>query len=106
MEHKSKVSREQVTGLLKEIRSWANEDEFASIYELAQRHNLAPFVIERIAASEGIHLLRGNGEEGIPYFLGSDATTRPLNKVSEVDEDAETAKYRKNPTTGKFERVS
>ena len=56
-----RVTRAKVDSLLYELRSWEPGEQRHSIEELAKRFRLDPFVVRRIAETEGLDI-----ELGVP----------------------------------------
>ena len=112
-----RVTREKITRLVEELRSWDVGEERATVEDLAKKFGLDTFVVDRVAQSENIRLPHGHTSHGlifesqeeaenidaVPDPVDEDAVTEPIEPV--VDEDADTGVYRRNPRTGEFERV-
>lgn len=97
----------KIDGLLRELRSWDLLETPLNVRELADKFGLEPFIIQRIAGSEGIKLRYDevNAEEADP-----DADTKPID-LDEIHksnedcefEDADTGVWRRNRLTGEWE---
>lgn len=89
-----RTTREGITRLLEEIRSWEIGEVPATVEDLAMRFKLDPFIVDRISRSEGVVLPRGRydrasglifesseelGESlGVPEYVDEDADTKPI----------------------------
>jgi len=101
--------QKKIGALLHELRSWEPEDDRASVDDLARRHGLDPFVVRRIAASEG-HDLRDDGGElatvdpnASTLDLDPEAVRRALEEPQEGDVD--TGVWKQNRQTGEWVRI-
>jgi hypothetical protein len=85
-----RVTREKVTRLIEELRTWELGEARSTIHDLARKYGLDPFIVQRIAISENIHLQRGYSYHGfifedqseamaIPDYIDEDADTEPLD---------------------------
>lgn len=84
-----RTTREGITRLLEEIRSWEIGEVRATVEELALRFHLDPFIVDRIARSEGVVLPRVYHTRG--NFGASGVSGEPSGVPKYVDEDADTA---------------
>jgi hypothetical protein len=71
------VSKEKIDELILELRSWEPGEAPRTLAELAAMFGLDLFVVDRVAVSEGHHLLAG-GVPGEPRHVDPDASTAPL----------------------------
>lgn len=77
------ITRDKITRLVAEIRSWGLTDTLLSVQELAAKFDLDPLTVDRIARSEGYLLpLSGGGKmkvsDGAPDRVDEDAITQPI----------------------------
>jgi len=99
-----RLTREKITKLLKELRSWEQGETNATVEDLAKRFDLDTFVVDRIAQSEGIRLPTGTTiggdiltpSDAVPSSL-DDQDTLPLHE-DEVDENAITGVFPRRGT--------
>jgi len=109
------ITKEKIEQLIHELREWEPGEARRTLVELAQMFELDLFVVDRVATSEGHHLLAG----GVPDDLervDPNASTLDLDPeaVQEVLEsadpnpdwalDKDTGVWRKKPT-GEWERI-
>jgi len=73
-----RATRAKVDSLLYELRSWAPGEQRFSIDELARRFCLDPFVVRRIAETEGLDV-----EPGVPELKEQADDSRPTIVVYE-----------------------
>lgn len=108
--------RNRIEQLLIELRSWEPGEARRTVVELADRFGLEPFVVDRIARSEG-HVLRVDAPVTVDEETDPSASTLDLDPdaVSQAleepdpnpeweDEDRDTGVWRKKPT-GEWELV-
>jgi len=77
------VTRDKITRLVEEIRSWGLTDTLLSVQELAAKFDLDPLTVDRIARSEGYLLPLSGGSkmrvsDGAPDLVDEDAITQPI----------------------------
>jgi hypothetical protein len=107
------VTKEKIERLLEELRSWEPGDAPRTLSELARMFELDLFVVDRVATSEGHHLLAG-GVPDAPGRVDPNASTIDLDPeavreaLEEPDPtgvvDKDTGVWRKKPT-GEWELV-
>ena len=106
------VTQEKIHALLTELRSWDSVNDRYTLHELARMFDLDPFVVDRIARSEGF-LIRPGDAFGVDDDVDPNATTLDLSQDDVKDaldspdpdeDDVDTAVYRKG-SSGEWERV-
>jgi hypothetical protein len=121
-----KVTQAKINALLEELRTWPPGEVRGTLVDLAARHELDVFVVDRLTRSEGLkvplgevseEVLFGSRDEDAPPDTDPNATTLDLDP-DEIDralgvpdpspdwaEDKDTGIWRKKPT-GEWELVS
>lgn len=110
------ITKEKIERLILELRSWEPGEARRTLAELAEMFELDLFVVDRVATSEGHHLLAG----GVPddrervdpnastIDLDPDAVEQVLESTDPnpdwEDADRDTGVWRKKPT-GEWVRV-
>jgi hypothetical protein len=114
----SPVTQAKINALLEEMRSWEPGDVPATLHELAERHDLDVFVIDRLARAEGFKVPAGTPVLDEEPLTDPNASTIDLDpdKVQEAalrpdpnpdwsSKDRDTGIWRKKPT-GEYELVT
>lgn len=121
MRHHEEVPDDSIKGrieqLMLELRTWEPGEARRTVLELAEMFELEPFVVDRIARSEGHHLWVDEGPDLDEEPQDPNASTldldpaelsgaleRPDPNPDWEDEDRDTGVWRKKPT-GEWERV-
>jgi len=111
-----RVTKEKIEQLIHELRSWEPGEAPMTLVELAAKFELDFFVVDRVATSEGHHLLAGGVPDDMarvdPNASTLDLDPKAVQAVTETadpnpdwaDEDADTGVWRKKPT-GEWERL-
>ncbi len=66
----------RIDALLHELLTWDRTDDPLSVDALARRHRLDPMIVRRIAQSEDIELVDG---DGVPDLVDLEADTGPID---------------------------
>lgn len=112
------VTQAKINALLEELRTWAPGETPLTLHELADKHGLDLFVVDRIVRSEGLKVPLGEAvvpdapdEDADPNSttldLDPDEVRRALEKPDPSPdwvEDEDTGIWRRKPT-GEWERV-
>lgn len=114
----SPVTQAKINALLEEMRSWEPGEIPATLHELAERHELDVFVIDRLARAEGFKIPAGTPVLDEEPTTDPNASTLDLDpdKLEEAaskpdpnpdwrDRDEDTGIWRKKPT-GEWELVN
>jgi len=107
-------TKEKIEQLILELRSWEPGEARKTLAELAELLDLEVFIVERVATSEGHHLLAGE----VPDAPGADPNASTIDLDPEAvqdaleepdpdpewkDRDEDTGVWRKKPT-GEWEK--
>lgn len=111
------ITQEKIVKLISELRTWEPGEACRTLAELAEMFELDFFVVDRVATSEGHHLLAGGVPDG-GMHSDPNATTidldpeevhgaleKPDPNPDWENSDEDTGVWRKKPT-GEWERVA
>lgn len=68
--------KERIDALLHELRTWDCADDPLGVADLARRHRLDPMIVRRLAESEKVDLVDG---DGVPDEVDDQADTGPVD---------------------------
>ncbi len=82
------TTRAKIDSLLYHLRMWVPGSQLLLVEELAKRYQLDPFIVRRIASTEGIELQSDEDDDGT---IDTEKVTQPID-VEEVQAAIEAAR--------------